>query len=123
MEASIARAETRQAFGKLIGSFQEINHKIATMRMNIEVARQLIYYAAWLKDRGENCETDIAIAKLFASETAARSASDALQIHGGAGLTAGSKVERLYRDVKMCEIAEGTSEIQRMAIARSVLAE
>lgn len=123
MEASIARAETRQAFGKLIGSFQEVNHKIAAMRMNIEVARQLIYYAAWLKDRGENCDTDISIAKLFASEIAAKCASDALQIHGGSGLTAGSKVERLYRDVKMCEIAEGTSEIQRMAIARSVLAE
>lgn len=123
MEESISHAETRRAFGKLIGSFQEVNHKIATMRMNIEVARQLLYYAAWLKDRGEKCDTDISIAKLFASEIAARSASDALQIHGGSGLTVGSKVERLFRDVKMCEIAEGTSEIQRMAIARSVLAE
>ncbi len=121
MEESVARAESRFAFDKLIGAFQEVNHKIATMRMNYEVARQLIHYAAWLHDKGSSCAADIAIAKLFASEIAVKSANDALQIHGAAGMTEGAKVERLYRDAKMCEIAEGTSEVMRMVIARDTL--
>ncbi len=121
MEESVDRAESRFAFDKLIGAFQEINHKIATMRMNYEVARQLIHYAAWLLDKGTPCAADIAVAKLFASEIAVKCANDALQIHGAAGLTEGTKVERLYRDAKMCDIAEGTSEVMRMIIARDTL--
>ncbi|MEW6202500.1 MAG: acyl-CoA dehydrogenase family protein [bacterium] len=121
MEDSIAYAETRTAFGKPIGAFQEVNHKIANMRMNIETARNLVYYAAWLKQEGKPSRAEISIAKLFSSEIATKCANDAVQVHGGYGYSAEYRVERLYRDVKIGEIGEGTSEVQRMIIARELL--
>ncbi|MEW5945720.1 MAG: acyl-CoA dehydrogenase family protein [bacterium] len=122
LEDSIAFAETRTAFGKPIGAFQEVNHKIADMRMYIETSRNLTHYSAWLKqnDRPE-AKIMIPIAKLHASETATKIANDAVQIHGGYGYTAEYRVERLYRDAKIGEIGEGTSEIQRLIIARELL--
>ena len=123
MEESIRHAESRWAFGKLIGAFQSVNHKIADMRMFLEVGRQLLYYAAWRKDRDEKCGPDISMAKLFAAENAFQAVADAVQIHGSAGLTSGSRVERLYRDVKICSMAGGTNEVLRDAIARDTLAD
>ncbi|MFH1538685.1 MAG: acyl-CoA dehydrogenase family protein [bacterium] len=122
MEDSIAYAETRMAFGKPIGAFQSVNHKIADMRMYTETARNLIYHAAWLKQEGHpEANVMISIAKLFASEKATRIVNDAVQIHGGYGYSREYRVERLYRDVKLGEIGEGTSEVQRMIIAKHLL--
>jgi len=123
MEESIECCETRWAFGKPLGGHQELNHKVSTMRMNLEVGRQLVYYAAWMKQRGEKCGPDVSIAKLFTAETAFNSVADAVQIHGSAGLTHGSKVERLYRDVKVCSMAGGTTEVMKVVIARDTLEE
>ncbi len=114
-------AKERHAFGRPISSFQAIQHKLADMSMEIDAARLLVYRAAWLKERGEPHTEAGAKAKLFASEMARRQTSEAIQILGGYGYTKEFPVERYYRDAKITEIYEGTSEIQRLVIARSIL--
>ncbi|MCX5868749.1 MAG: acyl-CoA dehydrogenase family protein, partial [Proteobacteria bacterium] len=111
----------REAFGKTIASFQEIHFKIAEMKMATEGARLVTYEAAWKLDQGIPDSTLASVAKLYASETCTKIASDAVQIHGGYGYIKEYKVERLYRDAKLGEIGEGASEIQRMIIARDII--
>lgn len=123
LEESIKYAQGRQAFGRPIAHFQEISFKVAEMQMLVDTGRLLTYRAAWMVDQGFNAATDSAIAKLFISEAATWCATNALQIHGGYGFLKGYKVERLYRDAKLGEIGEGTSEMQRRTIARSLLGE
>jgi len=97
-----------------------VQFKLSEMAMQLEAARQLIWHAASLKDAGQPCLKEAAMAKLFASEMAERVCSDAIQIHGGYGYTADFPVERIYRDVRVCQIYEGTSDIQKLLIARSL---
>jgi alkylation response protein AidB-like acyl-CoA dehydrogenase len=124
-EASVAYARQREAFGSKIGEFQGIQFKIADMKTRIEAARLLIYSAALAKERsktsGERYTLQASMAKLFASETAMFCAHAAVQIHGGLGYSKELPIERYFRDAKITEIYEGTSEIQRMVIARSEL--
>ncbi|MBI3242475.1 MAG: acyl-CoA dehydrogenase [Chloroflexi bacterium] len=124
-EASIAYAKEREAFGNKIGEFQGIQFKIADMKTRIEASRLLIYNAALTKERskhtGERYSLEASMAKLFASETAMFCAHQAVQIHGGMGYSKELPVERYFRDAKITEIYEGTSEIQRMVIARNEL--
>ncbi|HEX2293550.1 MAG TPA: acyl-CoA dehydrogenase family protein, partial [Gaiellaceae bacterium] len=114
-------AKERQTFGKPIGEHQAIQHKLADMSTEIDAARLLTYRAAWLKEQGRPHTEEGAKAKLFASETARRQTAEAIQILGGYGYTKEFPVERFYRDAKITEIYEGTSEIQRLVIARSIL--
>jgi alkylation response protein AidB-like acyl-CoA dehydrogenase len=114
-------ASQRRAFGHRIADFQAIQHKLANMSMEIDAARLLVYRAAWLKDEGRRHTEEGAKAKLYASEMATRQTSEAIQILGGYGYTKEFPVERYYRDAKITEIYEGTSEIQRLVIARSIL--
>jgi butyryl-CoA dehydrogenase len=111
----------RHAFGSRIANFQAIQHKLANMSMEIDAARLLIYRAAWLKQNGHPHTEEGAKAKLFASEMARRQTAEAIQVLGGYGYTKEFPVERYYRDAKITEIYEGTSEIQRLVIARSIL--
>jgi alkylation response protein AidB-like acyl-CoA dehydrogenase len=111
----------RHAFGQRIANFQAIQHKLADMSTEIDAARLLTYRAAWLKHQGRRHTEEGAKAKLFASETARRQTAEAIQILGGYGYTKEFPVERYYRDAKITEIYEGTSEIQRLVIARSIL--
>ena len=121
-DASLAYARERRAFGQPVGSFQMIQQKIADMKTRIEASRLLVYRAALAKTRaketGERYTLEASIAKLFASETATWAANQAVQIHAGMGYSKELPVERYYRDAKITEIYEGTSEIQRMVIAR-----
>lgn len=119
-EAAKEYAGERRAFGKPIGEHQAVAFRLADMAMQIEAARQLVLHAAALKEAGEPCLTQASMAKLFASEMAERVCSDAIQIHGGYGYMADYPVERIYRDVRICQIYEGTSDVQRMVIARSL---
>jgi butyryl-CoA dehydrogenase len=121
LDASIAYAKERFQFGKPLASFQAIQWMIADMATEIDAARFLVYRAASCADKGRSCSTEAAMAKLFASETATRVAGKAIQIHGGAGYMESYPVERAYRDAKVTEIYEGTSEVQRMVIAASYL--
>ena len=114
-------ANERRAFGQRIADFQAIQHKLADMSMEIDAARLLVYRAAWLKQQGRPHTEEGAKAKLFASEMARRQTAEAIQILGGYGYTKEFPVERYYRDAKITEIYEGTSEIQRLVIARSIL--
>jgi alkylation response protein AidB-like acyl-CoA dehydrogenase len=114
-------AKERRTFGKAIAEHQAIQWKLADMSTEIDAARLLVYRAAWLKDRGEPVTEAGAKAKLFASEMARRQTAEAIQILGGYGYTKEFPVERYYRDAKITEIYEGTSEIQRLVIARSIL--
>ena len=114
-------AKERHAFGRPIAQLQAIQHKLADMSMEIDAARLLVYRAAWLKERGEPHTEAGAKAKLFASEMARRQTAEAIQVLGGYGYTKEFPVERYYRDAKITEIYEGTSEIQRLVIARSIL--
>lgn len=123
LEESIRYAQGRRAFGRPIAHFQEVSFKVADMQMFVDTGRLLTYRAAWMMDQGMEAATDISIAKLFISEAATWCAANAVQIHGGYGFLKGYKVERLYRDAKLGEIGEGTSEIQRRTIARSLLGE
>jgi butyryl-CoA dehydrogenase len=120
-EAASAYAKERQQFGRPIASFQGIAFKIADMAVQIDAARLMVYRAAWLKDAGQPYSTEAAMAKLFASEVARQVTNDAVQVHGGYGYITEYKVERYLRDAKLTEIGEGTSEIQRMVIARNLL--
>jgi len=119
-EAALAYARERTAFGKRIAEHQAVNFRLADMATEIEAARQLVLHAAALRDAGEPCLKEASMAKLFASEMAERVCSGAIQIHGGYGYVADFPVERIYRDVRVCQIYEGTSEIQRLVIGRAV---
>ena len=121
LDASLKYASERIQFGKQLLDFQGIQFKLAKMSMDIEAARLLTYKAAWMKDRGENITVAAAQAKLFASEIAVRACEEAVQIHGGYGYVKEYPVEKLYRDVKLLTIGEGTSEIQKLVISREVL--
>jgi alkylation response protein AidB-like acyl-CoA dehydrogenase len=120
-EVARAYAMERRAFGHRIGDFQAIQHKLANMSMEIDAARLLVYRAAWLKQQGRPHTEEGAKAKLFASEMARRQTAEAIQVLGGYGYTKEFPVERYYRDAKITEIYEGTSEIQRLVIARAIL--
>jgi len=121
LDASVMYAKERVQFGKPIATLQAIQWMIADMATEIDAARLLVYRAAWNKDNGLSYGKEAAMAKLFASETATRVAGKAIQIHGGYGFTESYPVERAYRDAKITEIYEGTSEVQRMVIAGDVL--
>jgi len=120
-EAALAYAVQRRQFGKPIADFEPIQWKLADMATEIDAARLLVYRAADLKEKGLPFKRIASEAKLFASEAAMRATSQAIQIHGGAGFMKDLPVERYFRDAKLCEIGEGTSEIQRMIIARELL--
>lgn len=122
MEAAVNYARERKAFGQAISEFQAIQFKLANMAMEIELARTMIYKTAWLKDQGRPYNKEAGIAKLFATEMAERVCYEAIQIHGGYGYSREYNVERMYRDARLMTIGEGTSEIQRLVIARHVLA-
>ena len=120
-ELSLKYSKERKAFGKEISNHQAIAFKLADMATEIEAARLLCLKAAWLKDNGMNYDKESAMAKVYASETAMKTATEAVQIHGGYGFVKEYHVERLMRDAKITQIYEGTSEIQRIVISRSVL--
>jgi short/branched chain acyl-CoA dehydrogenase len=120
LEESLAYAKEREAFGRPIGAFEAMQFKIADMRVKVESARLLYLRAAWLKDRSRPYKAEASIAKLFASEIAVECARDAVQVHGAYGFTEEFPVGRFYRDAKVLEIGEGTSEIQRLLIARDL---
>src|ERR1700691_2678884 len=120
-EAALKYSKHRKQFGRVISEFQEIQHKLADMATDIDASRLLTQRAAWMKDSGQNVNKESAMAKLFASETAGRVADEAVQGHGGCGFVKDYPVEKFYRDVKLCTIGEGTSEIQRLVIARQLL--
>jgi butyryl-CoA dehydrogenase len=121
LDRSIQFANEREQFGKPIGRLGAIQEAVANMATDIEAARMLVRYAAWCKDMGKPFSKEAAMAKLFASETAMASATKAIQIHGGYGYIKDYPVERYFRDAKITEIYEGTSEIQRLVIALNVL--
>jgi len=121
LDDSIKYAKSRRAFGKTIGDFQAIQWMLADMQTEIEAARGLVYYAAWLKDSGKPLGSAASKAKLYASEMANRVAYKAVQIHGSVGYSRETDVERMYRDARVITIYEGTSEVQRMIIARDLL--
>ncbi len=123
LEEAIRYAQRRQAFGRPIAHFQEVSFKIADMQMFVDTGRLLLHHAAWMIDEGLEAGTDISIAKLFTSEAATWCATQALQVHGGYGFLKGVKVEQLYRDAKLGEIRDGTSEMQRRKIALNLLGE
>jgi alkylation response protein AidB-like acyl-CoA dehydrogenase len=122
-DASRQYAAQRRTFGKPINEHQAIQFKLADMQVQIEAARMLVYRAAWLKDQGLPYGKAAAMAKLHASETACKVADEAVQIHGGYGFIKDYPVEKFYRDVKLCTIGEGTSEVLRMVIARHIVKE
>ena len=122
-DEALSRAKERRQFGKAISEFQAIQFKLADMAMEIELARNLVLKAAWLKDEGRLFGREASMAKVFASEAAKRAADQAIQIHGGEGFMEASAVARYWRQVKINEIGEGTSEINRQIIARSLLQE
>ncbi len=122
-DAALKYSKHRKQFGRFISEFQAIQHKLADMATEIEAARWLVYSAGVRKDSGKRVTRESAMAKLFASEMAVRVADQALQIHGGYGFIKDYPVEKFYRDVKLCTIGEGTSEIQRLVIARQLLKE
>jgi butyryl-CoA dehydrogenase len=119
-EAALTYAKERESFGAPLFSHQAVQFRLADMATQLEAARQLIWHAASLKDAGLPCLTEAAMAKLFASEAAERICSAALQIHGGYGYLSDFPVERIYRDVRVCQIYEGTSDIQKILIARAL---
>ncbi len=120
-DAALKYSKQRKQFGRPISEFQAIQNKLADMATEIDAARLLTCRAAWMKDRGERVTKESAMAKLFASEVAVRVANEAVQIHGGYGFIKDYPVEKFYRDSKLCTIGEGTSEIQRLVIARQLL--
>jgi short-chain 2-methylacyl-CoA dehydrogenase len=120
LEESVRYASERQAFGRPIGAFQALQFKIADMKVAVETARLAVLRAAWLRDAGRPFAAEASIAKLYASEAAVTCAREAVQVHGGYGFIEEFPVARFYRDAKVLEIGEGTSEIQRMLIARSL---
>jgi len=122
-EEALRYAGVRKQFGRPIGSFQGVSFQLADMAMEIEAGTHLLYHAAWLKQNGRPFKKEAAMAKLYCSELAMRATTKAVQIFGGYGYTTEYPVERMMRDAKVCEIGEGTSEIQRIVIARHILGE
>ena len=122
-EKAVTYSLEREAFGKQISKFQSIGFMLADMATKIEAAKLLVYNAAWMKDNKLDITKEAAMAKLFASETAMEVATDAIQIHGGYGYVKDYDVERYFRDAKILEIGEGTSEIQRLIISREIIKE
>jgi butyryl-CoA dehydrogenase len=120
-QQALQYAGVRKQFGKPIGSFQGVSFQLADMATEIEAGTHLLYHAAWLKQNGKPFKKEAAMAKLFCSELAMRVTTRAVQIFGGYGYTTEYPVERMMRDAKVCEIGEGTSEIQRIVIARQIL--
>jgi butyryl-CoA dehydrogenase len=120
-EAALAYSQQRSSFGRPIFQHQAVQFKLADMATRIEAARQLIWHAAALKDAGLPCLKEAAMAKLYASEMAERVCSDAIQVHGGYGYVSDFPVERIYRDVRVCQIYEGTSEVQKILIGRALV--
>ncbi|HUR94534.1 MAG TPA: acyl-CoA dehydrogenase [Gemmatimonadales bacterium] len=120
-DEALRYAGVRKQFGRPIGSFQGINFQLADMALEIEAGTHLLYHAAWLKQNGRPFKKEAAMAKLYCSELAMRNTTKAVQIFGGYGYTTDYPVERMMRDAKVCEIGEGTSEIQRLVIARQIL--
>ena len=123
LDASVTYARERRQFGKPIGSFQGVAFMIADMATEVEAARAMVWRSAWLKDQGRDYSTAAAQGKLFASEVSQRVTNWGVQVHGGYGYVEEYKVERFMRDAKLTEIGEGTSQIQRLVIARSILRE
>jgi butyryl-CoA dehydrogenase len=123
LDASVKYAHERQAFGKTLAEIEAIQIKIADMAMEVQASRLLTFHAAWLKDQGVRFSKEAAMAKLHASVAANRAADMAVQIHGGYGYLRDFPVERLYRDARITEIYEGTSEIQRLVISSMTLRE
>jgi alkylation response protein AidB-like acyl-CoA dehydrogenase len=121
LDASIPYAQTREQFGRPIGSFQGVAFMVADMATEIEAARALVWKSAWLKDQGREYGLAAAEAKLFASEVSSRATNAAIQVHGGYGYVTDYPVERYLRDAKLTEIGEGTSQVQRLVIARKIL--
>jgi alkylation response protein AidB-like acyl-CoA dehydrogenase len=119
-EKALQYAQERKQFGQSLSKFQAIQFKLADMAMNIELARNMVYKAAWLKDQGRKFKKEAAMAKLFASEMSTRVCDQAIQIHGGYGYMKEYQVERFYRDARLLEIGEGTSEVQRTVISREI---
>ena len=120
-ESALNYTNEREAFGKKINQFQAVSFKLADMATQIEAAKLLVYNAAWLKDQGKDVIKSAAMAKLFSSEATMKITTDAIQIHGGYGYIREYNVERFFRDAKILEIGEGTSEIQRIIISREIL--
>jgi butyryl-CoA dehydrogenase len=123
LDECVAYTTERRQFGRPVASFQGVHFALADMATEAAAARHLIYHAAWLHQRGQPHKQEAAMAKLFASELAMRATTKAVQLHGGYGYTTEYPVERMMRDAKVCEIGEGTSEIQRVVIARELLGE
>ena len=123
LEEAIRYAQKRQAFGRPIANFQAISFKVADMQMFVDTGRLLLYRAAWMMDEGMDADSDLSIAKLFLSESATWCAANAVQVHGGHGFLKGVRVEQLYRDAKLGDLRDGTSEIQRRKIALNLLGE
>ena len=121
LEAALAHAKEREQFGQAIANFQAIQWMIADMATEIDAARLMTYRAAWLAQEGKNFTKEAAMAKLFAAEACNRIAYKALQIHGGYGYTKEFAVERFFRDARITTLYEGTSEIQRLVIARKLI--
>jgi butyryl-CoA dehydrogenase len=121
-EASVKYAHERESFGQPIFNHQAVQFRLADMATQIEAARQLIWHAASLRDANKPCLREAAMAKLFASEMAERVCSDAIQVHGGYGYVSDFPVERIYRDVRVCQIYEGTSDVQKILIGRAIAA-
>jgi len=122
-EAAVRYAKDRVTFGHPIIEHQAVNFRLADMATLLDAARLMVWRAASLKDAGKPCLTEASMAKMFASEAAEKIASDAIQIHGGVGYTADFPVERIYRDVRICQIYEGANDIQRLVIGRSIAAQ
>ena len=120
-DCALAYAQEREAFGKPLSKQQAVGFKLANMAVEIAAARHLVYHAARLKDNGQDYGTEASMAKLYASEVAMRATYDAIQVYGGYGYSREYPVERMWRDAKLCTIGEGTSEVQRIIISRSVL--
>jgi alkylation response protein AidB-like acyl-CoA dehydrogenase len=120
-DVALRYAQDREAFGKKLSEQQAVAFKLANMALDIEAARHLVYHAARIKDAEQPYSKEAAMAKLYSSEAAMRVTYDAIQIHGGYGFSREYPVERMWRDAKLCTIGEGTSEVQRMIIARSIL--
>src|SRR6185295_11546994 len=121
LEMAIAYAKDRKQFGKAIGEFQAVQWMLADCKTELDAAQLLTYRAAWLADNGKPFTKEASMAKLFASEAASRTCNKALQLHGGYGYTREFHVERHLRDAKICEIGEGTSEVQIMVIAQQLI--
>ena len=120
-ELALNYSKEREAFGKPINKFQGVSFKLSDMATSIEAAKHLVYHAAWLKDNNKPVIKEAAMAKLFASEMTMKICTEAIQIHGGYGYIKEYNVERFFRDAKILEIGEGTSEVQRIIISRQIL--